>query len=158
MANKDKVTSKDVMAVVEAHRQHIEETMELMTQRLYTVECKNQEAEVRMQVFMADQQAPTAMMKDMLSQGDEVPQLMRVEGLLRGRRVSILVDTGSSHNFISKKSAKTLGCRVEQQQAFDVVVGNGSTLKCKGRCFQETLDIQGHKFLVELFTLAMAGA
>ncbi|KAF3772743.1 Mediator of RNA polymerase II transcription subunit 23 [Nymphaea thermarum] len=60
----------------------------------------------------------------------EVPQLMRVEGWLR----------------------------VDHQPAFDVVVGNGSTLKCKGRSVDEKLEIQGHGFSVQLYTLAMVGA
>lgn len=32
--------------------------------------------------------------------GDEMPQLMQVEAVPRGRKVSILVDTGTTHNFI----------------------------------------------------------
>ncbi|KAF3776897.1 hypothetical protein EJ110_NYTH47266 [Nymphaea thermarum] len=83
---------------------------------------------------------------------------MRIEGQLRGRKVSILVDTGSNRNFICEKAANALGCRVENQPAFDVVVGDGSTLKCRGRCTQQVLEIHGHKFSMELFPLAMAGA
>ncbi|KAF3773622.1 hypothetical protein EJ110_NYTH54977 [Nymphaea thermarum] len=83
---------------------------------------------------------------------------MRVEGQLRGRKVSILVDTGSTYNFICEKSTRALGCRIENQPAFDVLVGDGGTLKCRGRCTQKVLEIQGHKFPVEFFTLAMAGA
>ncbi|XP_031502673.1 uncharacterized protein LOC116265858 [Nymphaea colorata] len=90
--------------------------------------------------------------------GHEVPQLMRVEGRLHGRKVSVLVDTGSTHNFICEKSARALGCEIDQQAAFDVVVGDGSTLKCKGRCTDEKLEIQGHGFSVQLYTLAMARA
>ncbi|KAF3775815.1 hypothetical protein EJ110_NYTH46485 [Nymphaea thermarum] len=90
--------------------------------------------------------------------GGEVPQLMRIEGQLRGRKVSILVDTGSTHNFICEKSARALGCRIENQPAFDVVVGDGGILKSRGRCAQEVLEIQGHKLPEKLFTLAMAGA
>ncbi|KAF3775686.1 hypothetical protein EJ110_NYTH49409 [Nymphaea thermarum] len=37
--------------------------------------------------------------------GDEVLHLMRVEGKLCGRKVCVLIDTGSTHNFICEKSA-----------------------------------------------------
>ncbi|XP_031495574.1 uncharacterized protein LOC116261101 [Nymphaea colorata] len=90
--------------------------------------------------------------------GNEVPQLMRVEGKLRGRTVSVLVDTGSIHNFISEKLAKALGCKIDTQPVFDVVVGDGNTLKFKGRCNEEKLEIQGHCFAVQVYTLAMVGA
>ncbi|KAF3778039.1 hypothetical protein EJ110_NYTH44425 [Nymphaea thermarum] len=67
---------------------------------------------------------------------DDVPQLMRVDGQLRGRK----------------------GAMVVNQHALDVVVGDSGTLKCRSKCPQETLEIMGHKFPVELFTLAMAEA
>ncbi|XP_049933513.1 uncharacterized protein LOC126410018 [Nymphaea colorata] len=79
--------------------------------------------------------------------GHEVPQLMRVEGQLQARRASTLVATGSTPNFSCEKSARALRCRVENQL--------GATLKCRGKCAQEILDIEGHKFPVELFTLAI---
>ncbi|KAF3788608.1 hypothetical protein EJ110_NYTH20740 [Nymphaea thermarum] len=53
---------------------------------------------------------------------------------------------------------RALGCTIDHQLAFDVVVGDGSTLKCKGKCTNEKLEIQGHGFSVQLYTLAMAGA
>ncbi|KAF3782902.1 hypothetical protein EJ110_NYTH33444 [Nymphaea thermarum] len=90
--------------------------------------------------------------------GHEVLHLMLVEGRLQGRKVSVLVDTRSTHNFICEKSARALGCQIDQQPAFDVVVGDGSSLKCKGRCTDEKLEIRGHGFSVQLYTLAMARA
>ncbi|KAF3782384.1 U11/U12 small nuclear ribonucleoprotein [Nymphaea thermarum] len=88
--------------------------------------------------------------------GDEVPHLMRLEGKLRGRPVSI--DTSSTHNFICEKSALVLGCHMEVQPAFDVVVGDRSTLRCRVKCHMERLEIQGFHFSVQLYILAMAGA
>ncbi|KAF3771544.1 Transposon Ty3-I Gag-Pol polyprotein [Nymphaea thermarum] len=89
---------------------------------------------------------------------DEVPHLMRVEGRLRGRPVSVLIDMHSTHNFFCKKSARALGCHMEAQTAFDVVVGDGSTLRCRGKCQLEKLEIQGFHFSVQLYILVMAGA
>lgn len=90
--------------------------------------------------------------------GDEVPHLMSVEGKLQGRPVSVLIDTGSTHNFICEKSALVLGCHMEVQPAFDVVVGDRSTLRCRVKCHMERLEIQGFHFSVQLYILAMAGA
>ncbi|KAF3779962.1 hypothetical protein EJ110_NYTH40424 [Nymphaea thermarum] len=73
--------------------------------------------------------------------GDEVPHLMRVNGKLRGRPVSVLIDTGSTHNFICEKSARALGCQI--QPAFDVVVGDGSTLRCRGASFIQVQVFKG---------------
>ncbi|KAF3783626.1 hypothetical protein EJ110_NYTH32021 [Nymphaea thermarum] len=90
--------------------------------------------------------------------GDEVPHLMRVEGKLRGRPVSMLIGTGSTHHFICEKSVWALGCHMEVQPTFDVVVADRSTLRCRGKCQMERLEIQGFHFPVQLYILAMAGA
>ncbi|KAF3775900.1 hypothetical protein EJ110_NYTH49523 [Nymphaea thermarum] len=89
--------------------------------------------------------------------GDEVLHLMRV-GKFRGRPVSVLIDMGSTHNFICEKSARALGCHMEVQPAFGVVVGDGSTLRCRGKFQMERLEIQGFHFFVQIYILAMAAA
>lgn len=71
---------------------------------------------------------------------DEVPQLTRVEGRLRGRAVNVLVVIGLAHNFIYENSVKSLGCSVGSQPIFDVVVGDDAILKCQGRCRCKTLE------------------
>ena len=38
--------------------------------------------------------------------GIAIPQTMRVTGLIKGRRLLILIDSGSTHNFVGRKFAK----------------------------------------------------
>ncbi|KAF3777582.1 hypothetical protein EJ110_NYTH42451 [Nymphaea thermarum] len=90
--------------------------------------------------------------------GDIIPQMMRFEGRVKGRTASILVDTGWTQNFIGEKTAKVSGCKIIEQSEFKVVIGNGNSMWCKRHCPKEEIKIQGQRFVVELFPLAMGGA
>lgn len=62
------------------------------------------------------------------------------------------------HSFISEKSADALGCEMEMQSAFDVMIGDRNFLKCVwiGRFL--ILVLQGNQLPIELYTLAITGA
>nr|POE82991.1 hypothetical protein CFP56_14267 [Quercus suber] len=60
--------------------------------------------------------------------GVSTPQTMPVIGLIRGRRLYILIDNGSTHNFVSLKFAKQMGCSTTPAPAFQVMVANSEKL------------------------------
>ncbi|KAF3776211.1 Release factor glutamine methyltransferase [Nymphaea thermarum] len=60
---------KNIMAVVEAHQECMEETMELMNRKLQAVEHQNLKAEMKMQAFVADHSSLAVTMREMLQQG-----------------------------------------------------------------------------------------
>lgn len=77
---------------------------------------------------------------------------MRVRGLLKSKPVSILVDTGSTHNFVSPRLAKALQ-KGDAITPFDVMVGNGERLRCESQYDGAILSIQGRKFTADLFII-----
>lgn len=57
-------------------------------------------------------------------------QAMHVSGVIRGRLVHILIDSGSTHNFLNSKFARKLDyCKVPSP-TFRVMVANGECLQC----------------------------
>ena len=70
----------------------------------------------------------------------------------------MLVDSGSTHNFIQDRKAKFLGLKVIPAQGFHVLVGNGDELSCSAVCKQVPLHLGKHKLLVDLFVLPLSGA
>lgn len=56
------------------------------------------------------------------------------KGSITGHMVSVLVDFGSTHNFICPNLAKTLGLPVEDIPNFDVLVANGEKIQGSGIC------------------------
>ncbi|KAL0409944.1 UNVERIFIED_CONTAM: hypothetical protein Slati_3584100 [Sesamum latifolium] len=67
--------------------------------------------------------------------------------------VSVLIDSGSSHNIIQPRVAEFLGLTLSPLASFPVLVGNGAALQCSGVCHEVPLLLQSHRFVVSLFVI-----
>jgi len=90
--------------------------------------------------------------------GHSISQTLRVLGRINSSSITVLVDSGSTHNFIQDRKAKFLGLKVISAQGFHVLVGNSDELSCSAVCKQVPLHLGKHKFLVDLFVLPLSGA
>lgn len=66
--------------------------------------------------------------------GQPSPKTLRFTASIHGHLVSVLVDSGSSHNILQPRVAAFLGLPAQPIDEFSVMVGNGSFLHCKGLC------------------------
>jgi hypothetical protein len=57
---------------------------------------------------------------------------MRLEGVIQGHVVVILINSGSSHTFVSSKVALQLSGTSPLDNALAVQVANGYALSCEG--------------------------
>ncbi|WVZ23586.1 hypothetical protein V8G54_002130 [Vigna mungo] len=71
--------------------------------------------------------------------------------------ITILVDGGSTHNFIQDRVAKFLNLTAQPTNTLRVMVGNGTELECQSICPAVNLMIQDHKFVVDLHVLPISG-
>ncbi|RRT74477.1 hypothetical protein B296_00003555 [Ensete ventricosum] len=62
------------------------------------------------------------------------PQIMKVGGLLEQQPIIVLIDTGSTNNFLNSKVAARMALHIEGCSKFDVKVANDRILKCDQRC------------------------
>lgn len=85
--------------------------------------------------------------------GIATPSTMRVTRLVNGKRLHILIDSGSTYNFITPKCAKKLGCRNITAPTFHVQVANCAALSCNEIIHRVPMEIQGFQFNTHLFTL-----
>ncbi|PNX94328.1 Ty3/gypsy retrotransposon protein, partial [Trifolium pratense] len=90
--------------------------------------------------------------------GHTIPQTLRVMGQIHNKPVAILIDSGSTHNFLQDRVARQLGLSTEEAHSFKVLVGNGEVLNCTSMCPQTTLLLGSHEFSVDLFILPLSGA
>lgn len=90
--------------------------------------------------------------------GHPIPQTLRVLGHISKHPVAVLIDGGSTNNFIQDRVAKQLGLSVQPAQSFQVLVGNGEELHCTSLCQQVCLQLGSHKFIVDLFVVPLCGA
>ena len=73
---------------------------------------------------------------------------MRVKGRVKCKSVVILIDSGSTHNFVDPSLFSQLHIPVDSTQILEVKVANGEVLKTHGLCKDVPMDLQGHQFLV----------
>ncbi|KAJ0084419.1 hypothetical protein Patl1_29967 [Pistacia atlantica] len=90
--------------------------------------------------------------------GQRNPSTIRMSGRLQGQQVEVLIDGGSTHNFIQERVAIHLGLPIVAFTNFTVIIGNGDHMCCSGVCANASLQLDGHEFPVDLFVLPIHGA
>ncbi|XP_041009414.1 uncharacterized protein LOC121253468 [Juglans microcarpa x Juglans regia] len=89
--------------------------------------------------------------------GWTVPRTMRITATMASHEVMVLIDSGSTHNFISDRLASSLCLPVVPTEPFIVRVANGERLKCQGRFDKVLVNLQGTEFYPTLFSLPLSG-
>jgi hypothetical protein len=89
--------------------------------------------------------------------GIQAAQTIKVLGKVAQHSVQVLVDGGSTLNFIQTHVARTLGLVHSPSPTLKVIVGNGDELTSNHVCKEVQIEIQGNKFVVDLYTLNLSG-
>lgn len=63
-----------------------------------------------------------------------MPQTLKIIGYIEKQKFIVLIDLGSTHNFIIKKLVECLDCFVYLVTNFQVLVANGWRIHCGGKC------------------------
>lgn len=85
-------------------------------------------------------------------------ETFRIFGVIKHARLTFLIDSGSTHNFLQPRIAHFLRLQVQATHPLHVLVGNGSTLACDQTCPAVPVTIQGHSFTVNFHLLQISGA
>jgi hypothetical protein len=80
---------------------------------------------------------------------------LRVTGRVEKQPLIILVDSGSTHNFISSHVAAKLHCNLTTIKALTVQVADGGIMTCTSVCSNFQWSIQGVDFVTNVFTLEL---
>ncbi|KAL5722393.1 hypothetical protein ACHQM5_005918 [Ranunculus cassubicifolius] len=73
-------------------------------------------------------------------------QTLKFRGTARHQRLTMLVDSGSTNNFLDVSTAKKLGCQTQATTPHSVTVAGGGQLTCSSICKAFSWEIQGHQF------------
>ncbi|KAL4282483.1 hypothetical protein GQ457_16G010960 [Hibiscus cannabinus] len=114
------------------------------------------DARVAETLQMEEVQAKSAISYNALAGGCSISTL-RFTGYVHGKPVQVLLDGGSTHNFVQTRMAQFLNLNIETAPSFSVLVGNGEKLPCAGVVKQVPLVIQDHKILVDFYVLPLQG-
>ncbi|GJR93699.1 reverse transcriptase domain-containing protein [Tanacetum coccineum] len=84
------------------------------------------------------------------------PQTIRLPGKIKNKEVVVLIDGGSTHNFIDQALVDRFSLVVETDTPFKVVIGNREHVTCTGRVRNLTIVIQGYVVSTDFFVLPVA--
>ncbi|RWW51435.1 hypothetical protein BHE74_00042213 [Ensete ventricosum] len=79
------------------------------------------------------------------------PQTMKVGGFLKQQSITILIDTGSTNNFLNSKVVARMVLHIEDCSKFDVEITDSRILKCDQRCPQVKLLLQNQEIITNFF-------
>jgi len=82
---------------------------------------------------------------------------LRFQGSIRGHVVKVLLDRGSSDNFIQPRLVMCLELPIKCAPEFKVLVGNDHYLTCEGCVRDIPLTIQGHTIHLSAYLLPVSG-
>ena len=80
--------------------------------------------------------------------GSPSPGTMRVKGRVNFVPLVILVDSGSTHNFIDAAVVPVLHVPVDESQVLEVKVANDDIIQTQGLCKDVRVCVQGQTFMV----------
>ncbi|KAJ0010662.1 hypothetical protein Pint_33948 [Pistacia integerrima] len=82
---------------------------------------------------------------------------MRLKGTLFSLPMHLLVDSGSTHNFISSFLVAKVGLHLQEKRSFEVTVASGKRLTSPGQCNLVTLHIKGIPLQLDFYLLPLDG-
>jgi len=83
---------------------------------------------------------------------------IRFQAYINQLPISVLIDGGSSDNFIQPRIARSLKYPIEPVIAFKVMVSNGNYMFVEGRIKELTIKAQGNSFSFPVFLLPISRA
>ena len=109
-----------------------------------------------MEQLLTAEESPGDISVNALS-GNKAIGTIRLQGMIKGKRVSILIDSGSTHSFIDSGVVKQLGLVAEVVSPLIVSVADGSRIVVDSFCKDLQFTIQTHKFPNDLRLFPLGG-
>lgn len=84
--------------------------------------------------------------------------IMKVQGIVQDQYVTIIIlDLGSTHNFMDSKLLKQWGHQAHVTKPFEVMMADGGKVKSSGCCKAMGLNVGGYNCDVDLYSLPLGG-
>lgn len=87
--------------------------------------------------------------------GNHTYQTMRVRGLVNGKPLHILVDSGSTHNFLDEELASTLNIEVKKISPQSIAVADGNSISCTQLCTKFSWGMSDKQFSAEAMLIPL---
>jgi hypothetical protein len=89
--------------------------------------------------------------------GKPQPRTLKLKGVIKDRNITILVDSGSTHNCIDIDVAKKLNYFIYPTRDLTIKVANGQRVKEVGKCHKISVQIQELELQTGFYALPLEG-
>ena len=86
------------------------------------------------------------------------PQTLKIKEDIKKKKVIMLIDLCSTHNFIYCKVVKELNCFLYPSLECQVMVENGGTINCSRKCHNIKLNMGEYVLTSPMLSIPMGGA
>jgi hypothetical protein len=83
------------------------------------------------------------------------PQTLNLIGYIKHWKIIILVDIGSTHNFVHRHIGHETHCYIHVINNFQIMISNGGSMKCGGCCENVHLHIGDYHLKSHMFSIDM---
>jgi hypothetical protein len=73
--------------------------------------------------------------------GSSSSQTLKLIDYINKKNLIILIDSRRTHNFIDRRISQEIHCYVHAVNKFQIIITNGGSMKCGGRCENVRLQI-----------------
>lgn len=88
--------------------------------------------------------------------GTKHRQTIRILGKLKNKNIMVLIDGGSTHNFIDQSVVSKFRLPMVRDRKFQVMVVNHKKIECVERCLNLTIIIQNHPIQADFYVLPVS--
>jgi hypothetical protein len=85
------------------------------------------------------------------------PQTLKIKGYIKKKKVILLIDSGSTHNFIHCQLAKAHNCFIYLAPEFQVMIENGETINCSGKFHKINITMGEYLMNSPMIAMPMGG-
>jgi hypothetical protein len=82
---------------------------------------------------------------------------LKLKGSLKGKYITILVDSGSTHNFVDINLTRQLNLFVYLVNDLTVTIVDGQPIRGVGRCHKVSINIQNLELQAGYYALSLCG-
>ena len=89
--------------------------------------------------------------------GFSTPQNFKLKGYIKKKKVTMLIDSSSTHNFIHCKLSKVLNHFIYPAPEFQVMIADGGTINCSGKFHEINLTMGEEVLNSPMIAIPMGG-
>jgi hypothetical protein len=132
--------------------------------KLFYIDCEYEEEQEHEQEPSQDENIESISSEELIPMiscnalvGIRTPQTPKIEGYNKNKKVIVLIDSGSTHNFIHYKLAKDLNCFVYPAPEFQVMIADGGTINFSRKCNKINITMGEYVMNSPMISIPMGG-